>query len=146
MPEDWHVLRHLFVWGGAHIRSPQCAWAPADLPHKRLEQCNLNSGSSDEIKVTYRRGRRRPSLPPPASIFQLPWLSSRRKQGGGKKHTCLPRAGLSASGVHGAMQAWSPGGKASLCFHPGPALAFSGPWPMAGVSWTCGFWPHDTSN
>lgn len=93
-------------------------------PHKRLEQCHLYSGPSDEIRVTYRRGEKDGPhrQHPPASVAKLHmgvwWLG----------RNTLAFQGLIC--FRSSRSCWRPRaveGKASLCFSP-PSFLLPGPW------------------
>ena len=106
------------------------------FPHKRLEQGHLNSGP------VMRSGNLEEREEDAPAVQHLLAPLARLQAGAGywEEAACLLKARLSALGIQGAVEAWSPGGRASLCSHPGPTLSFPGSWPVTGVSWLLVSW------
>lgn len=106
------------------------------FPRRRLEQGHLNSSPVMRSGNLEERDEAAPA------VQHLPAPLARLQAGAGYwgEVTWLLKACPSTLGVQGAMEAWSPGGRAFFCSRPGPALSSPGSWPVTRVSWLLVSW------
>ena len=106
------------------------------FPHRRLEQGHLNSSPVMRSGNLEERDEAAPA------VQHLPAPLARLQEGAGYwgEVTWLLKACPYTLGVQGAVEAWSPGGRAFFCSHPGPALSFPGSWLVTRVSWLLVSW------